>query len=93
MRLKLCFGPQKPILTIVIKVMKVDIIKEFKVKGEYVTLSQFLKEESIISSGGQAKWYLQDNPVLFNGTKENRRGKKIRPGDQIEVDHETYQFR
>ena len=73
--------------------MKVDIIKEFKVKGEYVTLSQFLKEESIISSGGQAKWYLQDNPVLFNGTKENRRGKKIRPGDHIEVDHETYQFR
>ena len=73
--------------------MKVDIIKEFKVKGEYVTLSQFLKEESIISSGGQAKWYLQDNPVLFNGEKENRRGKKIRPGDQIEVDHETYKFR
>lgn len=73
--------------------MKVDIIKEFKVKGEYVTLSQFLKEESIISSGGQAKWYLQDNPVLFNGEKENRRGKKIRPGDQIEVDHEIYQFR
>ncbi|KJY62664.1 S4 domain-containing protein YaaA [Lactobacillus apis] len=73
--------------------MKVDIIKEFKVKGEYVTLSQFLKEESIISSGGQAKWYLQDNPVLFNGAKENRRGKKIRPGDQIEVDHEIYQFR
>ena len=93
MRLKLCFGSQKPILTIVIKVMKVDIIKEFKVKGEYVTLSQFLKEESIISSGGQAKWYLQDNPVLFNGAKENRRGKKIRPGDQIEVDHEIYQFR
>ena len=73
--------------------MKVEIIKEFKVKGEYVTLSQFLKEESIISSGGQAKWYLQDNPVLFNGAKENRRGKKIRPGDQIEVDHEIYQFR
>ena len=93
MRLKLYFGSQKPILTIVIKVMKVDIIKEFKVKGEYVTLSQFLKEESIISSGGQAKWYLQDNPVLFNGAKENRRGKKIRPGDQIEVDHEIYQFR
>lgn len=73
--------------------MKVDIIKEFKVKGEYVTLSQFLKEESIISSGGQAKWYLQDNPVILNGAKENRRGKKIRPGDQIEVAHERYEFR
>ncbi|MCX8720141.1 MULTISPECIES: S4 domain-containing protein YaaA [unclassified Lactobacillus] len=72
--------------------MKVDIIKEFKVKGEYVTLSQFLKEESIISSGGQAKWYLQENPVILNGIKENRRGKKIRPGDQIEVAQERYEF-
>ncbi len=73
--------------------MKVDIIKEFKVKGEYVTLSQFLKEESIISSGGQAKWFLQENPVILNGEKENRRGKKIRPGDQVEVAQEVYLFR
>lgn len=73
--------------------MKVDIIKEFRVKGEYVTLSQFLKEESYISSGGQAKWYLQENPVLLNGVKENRRGKKIRPGDELEVAQELYEFR
>lgn len=73
--------------------MKVDIIKEFRVKGEYVTLSQFLKEESYISSGGQAKWYLQKNLVLLNGVKENRRGKKIRPGDELEVAQELYEFR
>lgn len=73
--------------------MKVDIIKEFRVKGEYVTLSQFLKEESYISSGGQAKWYLQENLVLLNGVKENRRGKKIRPGDELEVAQELYEFR
>lgn len=73
--------------------VKVDIIKEFKVKGEYITLSQFLKEESIISSGGQAKWYLQENPVFLNGVKENRRGKKIRPDDQVEIADETYKFR
>ncbi|WEV71663.1 S4 domain-containing protein YaaA [Lactobacillus sp. ESL0785] len=69
------------------------MIKEFTVKGEYITLSQFLKEESIISSGGQAKWYLQDNPILLNGVQENRRGKKLRAGDQVEIDHEVYQFR
>ncbi|MDF7668606.1 MULTISPECIES: S4 domain-containing protein YaaA [unclassified Lactobacillus] len=73
--------------------MKVSIIKEFTVKGEYITLSQFLKEESIISSGGQAKWYLQDNPVLLNGVKEDRRGKKLRSGDRIEIAHEVYLFR
>lgn len=68
------------------------IIKEFKVKGEYITLSQFLKEESIISSGGQAKWYLQDNPVILNGASENRRGKKLRAGDNLEVAGEKYVF-
>ena len=70
-----------------------SIIKEFKVRGEYITLSQFLKEESIISSGGQAKWYLQDNPVKLNGESENRRGKKLHPGDHLEVAEEKYEFR
>ncbi|MBN7276605.1 S4 domain-containing protein YaaA [Lactobacillus acetotolerans] len=62
-------------------------------KGEYITLGQFLKEEAIISSGGQAKWYLRDNPVLLNGEKENRRGKKLRSGDKVEVAGNTYEFR
>ena len=69
------------------------MIKEFKVTSEYITLGQFLKEESIISSGGQAKWYLQENPVLVNGVKENRRSKKLRSGDKLEVNHESYELR
>ncbi|WP_223902269.1 S4 domain-containing protein YaaA [Lactobacillus laiwuensis] len=69
------------------------MIKEFKVTSEYITLGQFLKEESIISSGGQAKWYLQENPVLVNGVKENRRGKKLRSGDKLEVNQESYELR
>ena len=69
------------------------MIKEFKVTSEYITLGQFLKEESIISSGGQAKWYLQDNPVLLNGVKEQRRGKKLHSGDKLEVNQETYELR
>ncbi len=69
------------------------MIKEFKLTSEYITLGQFLKEESIISSCGQAKWYLQDNPVLLNGVKEQRRGKKLRSGDKLEVNQETYELR
>ena len=69
------------------------MIKEFKVTSEYITLGQFLKEESIVSSGGQAKWYLRENPVLLNGIKENRRGKKLRPGDKLEIEHEIYELR
>lgn len=68
-------------------------IKNFTIKGEYITLSQFLKEESIISSGGQAKWYLRDNPVILNGQSEDRRGKKLRAGDKLEVNGTQYEFR
>lgn len=73
--------------------LKVSIIKVFKISGDYITLSQFLKEESIISSGGQAKWYLKDNPVVLNGEKEDRRGKKLYPGDELEIAEQKYEFR
>lgn len=73
--------------------MKVSSIKDFYIKGEYITLSQFLKEEDFISSGGQAKWYLQDHPVILNGASENRRGKKLHPGDKLEVNGMQYEFR
>lgn len=67
-------------------------INDFVINGEFITLAQFLKEESIISSGGQAKWYLNENPVMLNGVLENRRGKKIHPGDQIVINKNLYNF-
>lgn len=62
-----------------------------RITTEYITLTQLLKEENIISSGGQAKYYLMDFPVLLNGETENRRGKKLYDHDEIVViDGETY---
>lgn len=57
-----------------------------------ITLGQFLKAEGIISTGGQAKWYLQDNPVMLNEEEENRRGKKLHQDDLLEVEGETYKI-
>lgn len=68
------------------------VIKNFTIKGEYITLAQFLKEESVISSGGQAKWYLKENPVELNGEVEERRGKKIHPGDELSINGQVYKF-
>lgn len=68
------------------------VIKNFTIAGEFITLAQFLKEESIISSGGQAKWYLKENPVKLNGQLEDRRGKKIHPDDVLEVAGQQYKF-
>ncbi|MBS9335126.1 S4 domain-containing protein YaaA [Fructobacillus sp. M1-13] len=52
---------------------------------DYITLQQLLKIEDLIPSGGQAKAYLATEKVLLNGEEENRRGKKLYPGDQIET--------
>ncbi|WP_268912196.1 S4 domain-containing protein YaaA [Lentilactobacillus sp. SPB1-3] len=59
--------------------------KEILIDDEYITLGQLLKEEAIISTGGQAKWYLRETAVDVNGEPENRRGKKLRDGDNVSV--------
>lgn len=56
---------------------------EYKLFEECITLQALLKSTGIISSGGAIKRFLAENTVLFNGTDEKRRGKKIRVGDII----------
>lgn len=60
-------------------------MNEITLETEYVTLGQFLKFTDIISSGGHAKWFLQENEVLVNGELEDRRGRKLRNGDVVEI--------
>lgn len=56
------------------------------INGEYIKLEQFLKMANIVSTGGEAKYYLMENKVLVNGEEENRRGRKLYPGDIVVVD-------
>ncbi len=56
-----------------------------KLTAPYITLGQLLKKLAIVSSGGQAKWYLRDHQVLLNGQPEQRRGKKLYPADHIQI--------
>ena len=55
------------------------------ISDEYITLGQFLKHIDVITTGGQAKWYLAENTVLVDGEPENRRGRKLYPGMMVEV--------
>lgn len=55
------------------------------IKDGYITLGQFLKLSNCIASGGEAKFFLRENTVYINGQHEQRRGKKLYPGDIIEV--------
>lgn len=55
------------------------------IHGEYITLGQFLKITDIISSGGQAKPFLAEADIKVNGEPDNRRGRKLYPGDTVRV--------
>ena len=65
-------------------------MKPLKITTPYITLQQLLKIEEIISSGGEAKFYLAENPVLVNGELENRRGRKLYQKDVIKVDNQEF---
>ena len=57
---------------------------------EYITLQSLLKITDIISTGGMVKAYLAENEVLVNGELEDRRGRKLYPGDKVEVEGRTF---
>lgn len=57
---------------------------------EYITLGQFLKFAGIVDEGWEAKPFLEEHEILVDGEKENRRGKKLRPGTQVEIEGSGY---
>ncbi len=61
-------------------------MKKISIHTDYITLGQFLKLADCISTGGQAKGFLMETAIRVNGEPENRRGKKLVPGDQVKVE-------
>ncbi len=59
--------------------------EKVNIRDEYITLGQLLKLVDCIQSGGEAKFFLANTKILVNGEAENRRGKKLYPGDQVDV--------
>ena len=57
-----------------------------KITTEFIKLDALLKFASLVGSGGEAKQLIQDGEVLVNGEVCTMRGKKIRPGDEVELD-------
>jgi S4 domain protein YaaA len=56
----------------------------------FITLGVLLKITGIIDTGGQAKFFLDENTVLVNGEEENRRGRKLYHGDLIQVGKQAF---
>lgn len=56
-----------------------------QIRGEYIKLDSFLKAVNEVSSGGEAKITVAEGLVSVNGEIELRRGRKLRPGDIVEI--------
>lgn len=63
---------------------------EIKINTEFITLAQMLKMADIVQSGGQAKYAVKELDIKVNDELENRRGRKLYPGDRITVNGENY---
>lgn len=57
-----------------------------EIKTEFIKLQDLLKFAGIFDTGGEAKLAIQDGEVLVNGEVCTMRGKKIRPGDVVQLD-------
>lgn len=61
-----------------------------KISTEYITLGQLLKMTDWISSGGEAKFAVKELKIFVNQQKEDRRGRKLYPGDEIQIKDQNY---
>ena len=56
-----------------------------KIDTEFIKLDSFLKAVDAVCSGGEAKIIISEGMVQVNGEVELRRGRKLRPGDRVEL--------
>ena len=56
---------------------------------EFIKLGQALKKASLVGSGVEAKFVIQDGLVELNGEVEVQRGKKLYNGDIVSFNGET----
>ena len=66
-------------------------MEKINISSEYITLGQFLKFVGIIDCGSYAKQFLIENEVLINNVQDQRRGRKIYPGDVVVVLNKRYE--
>ena len=61
------------------------------IKDESIKIGQLLKKINAISSGGEAKHFLENHSVKINGRKPDGRNAKVTLGSTIWIDDELYQ--
>lgn len=63
---------------------------EVSIRDSEIKLGQFIKLANLVETGGEAKEAIATGLVQVNGAVDTRRGKTLRPGDEVTlVDADT----
>lgn len=61
------------------------VMNNIPITTEFIKLQDLLKFANVVASGGEAKIIIQEGEVQVNGEVCTQRGKKIRPGDTVQL--------
>ena len=63
---------------------------EILINSDFIKLDQFLKWATVVNSGIEAKFLIEAGKVLVNEEIEQRRGRKLFPGDRVQVSNQVF---
>jgi len=67
-------------------------MNKIKINTEIIKLDAFLKWAGIVSSGSEAKIYIQDGLVKVNNEICTQRGKKLKVGDKVNFEDSDFEI-
>lgn len=67
-------------------------MNKIKINTEIIKLDAFLKWAAIVSSGSEAKIYIQDELIKVNNEICTQRGKKLKVGDVVSFDDSDFEI-
>ena len=67
-------------------------MNKIKINTEIIKLDAFLKWAAIVSSGSEAKFYIQDGLVKVNNEICIQRGKKLKGGDIVSFEDSDFEI-
>lgn len=74
-----------------LKIKEKEVVEK-KITTEFIRLDSFLKFCDAAQTGGHAKMIIQYGDTKVNGEVCTQRGKKLRPGDEVEFDNKIYRL-
>ena len=68
-------------------------MEDIEITTEFIKLDAYLKFCGAVGTGGEAKIRIAAGEVFVNGEVCTQRGKKLRDGDSVTLDGQTYRVR